>query len=115
MGKYVALQRLTLLDKDYKGGEVLPASAIDQERVGAAIYAGVLVYVPEAGEQYPGPWPGEHHHFSSEMKSIVDQAIANTSAPAVSTPAPKTKAVKAKAKAKPETPSSDEESDSEAK
>jgi hypothetical protein len=78
MGNYVALQRLSLGGVDYKGGDILPSDAIDPQRVGGAIYAGVLVYAPDAGEVYQGPWPGEHHHNSTEMQAIVDAAIAGT-------------------------------------
>lgn len=80
MGQYVALQRIELAGKDYLGGDVLPGDAIDPERVGGAIYAGVVVYVPDPGEQYAGPWPGEHHHYSTEMQVVVDNAIARASA-----------------------------------
>jgi len=78
MGHYVALQRLSLGGVDYKGGEVLPADAVDPQRVGGAIYAGVLIYAPDSGEDYQGPWPGEHHHYSTDMQTVVDAAVAGT-------------------------------------
>ena len=82
MGQYKALQRLTLGGKEYRGGDVLPADAVDPQRVGNAIYSGVVVYVPDPGEHYPGPWPGDHHSFSPEMRALVDEALARPAMPA---------------------------------
>ena len=109
MGHYVALMPLTFGDQQFVGGDVLPEGAVDPERAGDAIYAGTIVYVPHAGEQYSGPLPSEHHHFSSEMNAVVESAIA--AAKASFDPveeAPKAKATK-KAAAKKVAPESEED------
>ena len=78
MGHYVSLRAQQLAGKQFSGGDTIPDELIAKDRVGQAIYAGVLCYVPDPGEPYKGPWPGDQHtHFSVEMDAVIAQAQAN--------------------------------------